>query len=135
MGGTPSDQATYSLTFDPNEPNRVYAPNFFGRGLLASTDGGVTWELRTGGLPTVPGASGIRSMAIDHVDPSVLVVGTPSGLFRSSDYGATFQMVDPGILVGETDIARVVSSSDGDLRGESRGSRAAQYRRGGWVGR
>ena len=43
VAGLPLDQATYSLCFDENLPDRIYAPNHFGRGFLYSGDSGVSW--------------------------------------------------------------------------------------------
>ena len=43
VDGLPLDQATYSLCFDASRPDRIYAPNHFGRGFLYSGDSGASW--------------------------------------------------------------------------------------------
>jgi photosystem II stability/assembly factor-like uncharacterized protein len=67
------------LIVDPFTPATVYASS---GSLKKSTDGGLTW--------TSLGISTVTALAIDPVDPNNLFVATHSGVFFSSDGGATF---------------------------------------------
>ncbi len=93
-----------SLAADPAEPGRVYAaagtynnPGVSNGEILRSADYGKTWE-RTP-VPFKFGANEAgrnngERLAVDPNDPRVLFLGTRSeGLWRSSDYGATWARV------------------------------------------
>jgi photosystem II stability/assembly factor-like uncharacterized protein len=100
------DLSIGDITFDPTNPNVVYAgtgdPNvpsivFNGDGIFKSTDAGETWHK----LPNSP--SGIISKVVVHpTSPSVLmaaVMGNPykrdnhRGIYKSNDGGNTWQQV------------------------------------------
>jgi photosystem II stability/assembly factor-like uncharacterized protein len=96
-----------SLATDPVEPNRVYlaagtytndwSPDGIAS-ILRSDDYGETWQrtvlpFKLGG--NMPGRSMGERLAIDPNDNSILYLGAPSGngLWRSTDYGATWAKV------------------------------------------
>jgi hypothetical protein len=95
-----------SLATDPVDPNRVYVaagmytnswdPN--NGGILRSADQGRTWAVtplpfKLGG--NMPGRGMGERLAVDPNDDKVLYLGAPSGhgLWRSTDYGATWAQV------------------------------------------
>lgn len=94
-----------SIATDPVDPNRVYAavgtytndwdPN--NGAILRSADRGASWAVaplpfKLGG--NMPGRSMGERLAIDPNANNVLFFGTPKdGLWRSSDYGATWARV------------------------------------------
>jgi photosystem II stability/assembly factor-like uncharacterized protein len=85
---------------DPNDPDRLFAMRATGDRVLASTDGGQTWESRSIGLPA--GAPlGIR---LDAASPDhVLAAFVSDGVFASEDGGWNWSPVPldvPGSLVG-----------------------------------
>src|SRR3954454_5016931 len=65
------------------------ADSLEGMGAYRSTDGGATWQ-RAAGLPD--GAFGFR-VAVDPAHPGTVYAATGAGLFRSSDFGKSFQDV------------------------------------------
>jgi hypothetical protein len=90
-----------ALALDPTDPQRLWAggdvnasisdPLIFPL-LLASDDGGHSWEQRGSslGLQGGPLGEGITAMEVDPHDAQVLLVGSWSGLRRSTDGGATW---------------------------------------------
>lgn len=88
---------------DPRNPKMVYATvnsAWFGPHLHASKNGGKTWRLSEAGLElkSVPDASLKRYWHIEpgHAsEPGVVWMGAdPGALFRSEDWGATWQEVE-----------------------------------------
>ena len=80
-------QPTQCVATDPRRPEVVYCGTF-GRGLLRSGDGGLSWQRVGAGI-----AHGeVMAVAPSRAEPGVLWAGTePSALFRSEDGGATWQ--------------------------------------------
>lgn len=102
-----------ALATDPVETNRLYvAAGMYTNDftdmngvLLRSTDKGETWQrtelpFKLGG--NMPGRSMGERLAIDPNDNRILYMGTRSGngLWRSTDYGATWQKVESFTAVG-----------------------------------
>lgn len=85
------------LVCDPLHPDTIYAPTLSGY-LWRSRDRGLRWEIV--GYGTLP-IDQITSMAVDPVDCRVLychgskAAGGASGIFRSTDFGETWQQVLP----------------------------------------
>lgn len=89
---------------DPRDPRKVYAAvnsAWFGPHLHASNNGGKSWKLSEKGieLKSVPNSSLKRLWHIEpgHADePGVVWMGAdPGALFRSADWGATWEEVSP----------------------------------------
>lgn len=99
------------IAIDPNNPqvlwvgtgeNSDWCEDYFGIGILRSTDGGATWELRNGsGANTLEDISAFASIIVDPRDSNHLVVGGAyhdcihgnyyaAGLYTSTDAGATW---------------------------------------------
>ena len=86
-----------------SDPPRLYAAgkhSVWGPTVAKSLDGGKTWEERSDGLG-FPEDMGLAIDAVWHVrpghesQPGVVFAGTaPAGLFRSEDWGATWQSVN-----------------------------------------
>lgn len=96
-----------SLATDQSDPNRVYiAAGTYTNdwtdqnvAILSSTDRGNTWQrsplpFKVGG--NMPGRSMGERLSIDPNNNSILYLGTRSGngLWKSTDYGATWNMVE-----------------------------------------
>ena len=129
VAGLPLDQATYSLCFDENLPDRIYAPNHFGRGFLYSGDSGVSWQLSQEGLPDTPGEPRRIEDSVVVPDSGDIYVATTSGLYVSTTGGSSFAVVshpalstaegfkalaaDSEHLVAGSENGRVYSSPDG----------------------
>ncbi|HET8786661.1 MAG TPA: hypothetical protein VFM38_13565, partial [Candidatus Limnocylindrales bacterium] len=96
------------LELQPGNPNVVYASMWRGErkpwtiisgaregGVYKSTDGGDTWTRLTNGLPNE--LVGKSNVAVSNANPNrvyVLIEAKPgSGLYRSDDAGASFQLV------------------------------------------
>lgn len=93
--------------------------NYYGRGLLKSTDGGETWRHITNGLPE---ATYFYRIEINPVSPNVLLAALGSGyanpvntggLYRSEDYGETWQRVIPSTVEAGLNCTDVKFSPDG----------------------
>ncbi|HTJ45818.1 MAG TPA: hypothetical protein VL463_27130 [Kofleriaceae bacterium] len=84
-----------TLAMDPTDHDRLYlglGDSFDGTGvgLLISTDGGDNWS-----DPILLGDSMIiPTIAIDPANPSVVLVGTDKGLYRSTNAGTSFSKID-----------------------------------------
>ncbi len=98
------------LTFDPNDPNIMYASTWRirrtpyslesggeGSGVWKSTDAGETWKEITAnkGLPKGPiGISGVAVSPVDSDRVFVIIEAPEGGLFRSDDAGETFTRIN-----------------------------------------
>jgi uncharacterized protein (TIGR03437 family) len=110
--------ATGSIALDPAHPDTVYVgtgeetfstSSYYGAGILKSTDGGASWTNIPGPFVgpfdshPLDGGATIGSLAVSPMDSRVLLAGadfgqasTKSGIYRSSDSGATWKLVLPG---------------------------------------
>ncbi|HEY8211556.1 MAG TPA: hypothetical protein VIG99_28935 [Myxococcaceae bacterium] len=92
---------------DPSDPNTLYAGlgDFIdtpGGQMVKTTDGGASWSSPVQLSGTYPVASGglaaiaqrIRWVEVDPNAPSIVLVGTDVGLFRSTDAGASYALLD-----------------------------------------
>lgn len=82
------------VMLDPTDPDIIYTGAPTG-GLWKSTDGGLHWETKTDGLPSI----GISGIAIDPTDTDIIYISTgdgdgtgtySSGIFKSTDAGETW---------------------------------------------
>lgn len=95
-----------AFELDPNNPDTLY----FGTGdqldnsvaggaIYKSTDGGGSWTMLTARLSgayangRTESAVAIRDIEVDRADANKLLVATDIGLFRSTDGGSTFSLV------------------------------------------
>jgi photosystem II stability/assembly factor-like uncharacterized protein len=125
----------YALAVDRHDPDIVYAGTWEkGKGVFKTTDGGASWRRL--------GLTAVNTLALDPRDPDVVYAGTVgagpyasrawilhgSGVFKSSDGGATWQPVGlqgtnvaalavdpqhPETVYAGTDEKGVVKSTDG----------------------
>lgn len=77
------------LLVDPTDPDRAFvaSSSFFGGNVLETTDGGATWT-------TVSVPARFTTFAVDPSNPSRVWAGGPTGLYLSTDGGATFAQRD-----------------------------------------
>ncbi|OGU71412.1 MAG: hypothetical protein A2V93_00170 [Ignavibacteria bacterium RBG_16_34_14] len=117
-----------AIVIDPASPNIIYAgtgeatysgASYYGRGLLKSTDAGLTWVHITSGLPS---SSYFSRLIIrpNHSNELLAALGT-SGLSRSTDFGQSWTTIVGGrcddVLFSLTgDTAFAVGSGIGGLR-------------------
>jgi photosystem II stability/assembly factor-like uncharacterized protein len=96
----------YALAIDPTTPSTLYAgvgvPGVGGGGVFKSTDAGATWNAASTGLPDAI----VQTLAIDPNTPGTLYAGTAaclgfgcpgSGVFKSTDGGASWRAVNTGL--------------------------------------
>ncbi|PKB78836.1 MAG: hypothetical protein BZY88_16365 [SAR202 cluster bacterium Io17-Chloro-G9] len=84
--GLSFDLRTYYMASDPLNPQIVFAGT--DQGIARSEDGGVRWKILDNALSKYA----VWSIAIDPDEPEVMFAGTcPSGLFRSTDGGKTWE--------------------------------------------
>ena len=74
----------------PRDPNRAWAGTRSGE-IFRTTDGGRSWQPSSRGLPT---SLSVRDLAADPNRPGTLYAGLPQGLYRSTDFGATWRPLD-----------------------------------------
>ncbi len=96
-----------AMDLDPTNPETLYvgAGDFVdtpGGHVVKTQDGGATWSAPVGLSGQYPAGSGgisvkalrIRAVEVDPANANVLLVGTDVGLFRSTNAGASFSLVD-----------------------------------------
>jgi photosystem II stability/assembly factor-like uncharacterized protein len=98
------------IAIDPSNPATAYASST--SALYKSTDSGITWSL----LPKNFGTYPLRDVQIDPAHPTRLyVVAIGSGLFRSTDGGATFTRLSAAPTDANTDGPTTLAlSTDGN---------------------
>jgi hypothetical protein len=84
-----------ALAMDPRLPDTLYA----GLGDVFDVPGGQIVKTATGGAAwsapvTLTGASNVRSLAVDPLNSNIVLAGTDVGLFRSTNGGQSFALVD-----------------------------------------
>ncbi len=96
-----------ALAMDPQLPDTLYAGlgepfDLPGGQLVKTTDGGASWSAPVAlagvydqaGTPFPVQALDFRSLVVDPANPSIVLAGTNVGLFRSTDAGQSFTLVD-----------------------------------------
>lgn len=117
------------ITFDPNDPTRVWAGTMGGPFL--STDGGVNWEAKRSGMPAIDERSytaPIESVLFDPTNPSrLLAIGGSQRLWVASGgdplFGAIWESLDSGdswtqigTVAGGTNImSAAIAAGSGDV--------------------
>ncbi|MBI2839461.1 MAG: hypothetical protein HYX75_14190 [Acidobacteria bacterium] len=121
-GGT---QTIGAIALDPSDSktiwvgtgeNSSWCEEYFGIGILRSTDGGATWESRNGtGATTVADLSTVASIIVDPKDSEHIIVGgrwrgctaglyNAGAIYSSDDAGATWT-----VRLGNVPVTRIVS--------------------------
>ena len=101
----PRDGFVSSLTYDPADPNVVYATyaGFGGKHVWRSTDFGATWTsidgFGNGALPDIP----VHSLAVDPTRPERLYLGTDLGVFVTLDGGQSWSVENSGFAAVVTE--------------------------------
>jgi len=128
QGGLPEDSAS-AVAINPGDPNVIFA-GFDRKSLYVSSDGGVTWEASVRGMMAEASPSAI---VFDPADPqdTVYVADRSNGVFRSTDAGKTWQIINTGLsmrainaLAISADGVHLYAASEGggvfrlDLNGE-----------------
>lgn len=86
------DVAVRALAVSPHTPHLAYAGSEVG--LYRTTNNGATWEL----LESPMTGMQIWSVAVDPIDPNVILAGTkPPAIFRSSDAGQSWVKLSAAI--------------------------------------
>jgi photosystem II stability/assembly factor-like uncharacterized protein len=87
-----------SIGFDPRNPKRIYVGGYTGNGFWRTSDGGRTWTRSFFGPPNVYTTQPV----VDPIDGTVYVATLSMGVYKSTDYGATFSRIDqaPGAAPG-----------------------------------
>ncbi len=90
------------IAIDPTNSNIMYlatgdgdAGDTYTIGILKSTDGGLTWNT-TGLSYYMANTRQISKLLIDPANTSTILAATSAGIFRSTDAGATFTLVQAG---------------------------------------
>ncbi len=91
--GTGQDDVVTHIIVDPRDSNRLYASSWAlysgGGGVYRSDDGGHTWNIIGLAHETV------RALAQSPTDPTLLLAGSLTGVYRSTDEGASWIKITP----------------------------------------
>ena len=94
-------RAPRSVGFDPRNPKRIYVGGYTGNGFWRTSDGGKSWTRSFFGPPNVYPTQPV----VDPIDGTVYVATLSMGVYKSTDYGATFTRIDqaadaaPGVFL------------------------------------
>ena len=77
-------QIVHDIQIDPQTPTTLYIGT--AQGILKSTDGALSWQLKNKGLPT----TSVYAIAIDQTSPANIYLATQAGIFRSRNAGDTW---------------------------------------------
>lgn len=88
-----------SIAVDPQNPDTIYlgtgdrdASDSYGRGVFKSMDGGQTWVQTNSGM----GNTTVGKILIDPTNTSTLLAATSGGIYRSTNYGASWTRTETG---------------------------------------
>jgi len=107
------------VIFHPTNPQIVLAAfgSFYSDGIYRSTDGGANWQKITSNLPI---NSGRISLAISPSHPNIVYASianksdnTLLGLYKSSDAGVTWELVNQGLIIDYLSYGRNGTSGQG----------------------
>jgi photosystem II stability/assembly factor-like uncharacterized protein len=91
--GAGQDDVVTHIIVDPRDGKRLYASSWAlysgGGGVYRSDDSGRTWNIIGLAHETV------RALAQSPTDPTLLLAGSLTGVFRSTDEGASWQKITP----------------------------------------
>ncbi len=91
--GSGQDDVITHIIVDPRDGNRLYASSWTlysgGGGVYRSDDGGRTWNIIGLAHETV------RALAQSPTDPTLLLAGSLTGVYRSTDEGASWVKITP----------------------------------------
>jgi len=91
--GSGQDDVVTHIIVDPRDSNRLYASSWTlysgGGGVYRSDDGGHTWNIVGLAHETV------RALAQSPTDPKLLLAGSLTGVYRSTDEGASWVKITP----------------------------------------
>jgi photosystem II stability/assembly factor-like uncharacterized protein len=117
--GTPATTTAQPrlLAVDPSSPSKLYLATLAG-GVFRSSDAGGSWTASTAGLTDAEGnVFPVAALAVDPTNPAHLLagtsgaIGTTSGVFASTDSGATWTASNDG--AGTTPVSGILFAPDG----------------------
>lgn len=109
----PNHIRTFSVTYDPGDPARLYVALL--EGVRRTPDRGQTWRIVTGWDMTEA-----KSISVDRQRPAHVYAGIPDGIAVSHDRGQTWKRMNDGIrraytesiLVDRTQAGRVLAGTE-----------------------
>jgi photosystem II stability/assembly factor-like uncharacterized protein len=92
LGGGPPGGDVCNVVVDPHSSETLYA-TVSGGGIFKSVNGGITWEVRSRGLPADTGCD----IALDPHQPNTLYVEALGRLYKTVDGGSHWNLTDSGL--------------------------------------
>ena len=84
-----------SIATDPSNPARAYltVSGYRSGHVFKTTDYGTTWQDISGNLPDIPA----NALVFDPLNPKLIYVGTDIGVFRSTNDGQAWELLNRGM--------------------------------------
>ncbi|MFA6232708.1 MAG: T9SS type A sorting domain-containing protein [Bacteroidota bacterium] len=85
------------IEFHATDPDRIYVTfsGYSGKNIRMTTDGGTTWDILNGNLPSTP----VNTIALDPSNDSIIWIGTDLQVFVTSNMGRTWEVLGEGMPI------------------------------------
>lgn len=85
------------IEYHSTDPDRLYVTfsGYSGKNIVMTADGGGSWQILNGNLPSTP----VNTIALDPSNDSVIWIGTDLNVFVTANMGRTWEVLGDGLPV------------------------------------